>query len=346
MDKEFIVTLSEETLKRIKKGEIILSSGGARDANTKQMVELFKMTDTRQAKNLLDLAPGAQTVIGMVNTAQMCYMQKGINEINKKTDMILKTTNLLKKMSILNTFISLANLGISVVGFASLHDRLTSSVSASLRTCDMMEIIIKNHMQKERYQMISDYGKYSNMMTYYFDKLQNLDSIENGEHDHITEEITECNEFLKRLENESCFAYLSGVEWCKMIISFSTAYAQLVGTYVAEYRRTKGREHVCQNSWLSSIQELKSDTLKSKIMDELRKYYIFEFPALSPEELSLAFDISKQIPYMIEEKFIENYCLGLKYNVEERELIIQDANYRIQQKVNNPQMENGVIIID
>lgn len=326
---KIIVMLSKEVMKRYHNGELELSAGGARDKATGQFVELYKLLPPESAKKAINIAPGAQTVIGLVNTAQMCYMQKGINEINKKTDMILNATNMLKKMSVINMMVSLANVGVSAIGFMTLYKSLEADKTINLATYNIIKKFAND-------KLVDDYTNHMSKMQHYFSKLQE-DFVDD---DHISMELMECRTFFLGLEEESRFDYLKGgLEWCKMIISFSSMYTHLVGFYASTYERTYGKKCKDLELWLDPIVGLNSETVKNRLLKIIEDYCYFERPDLSPQQIALAINAVKLIPYRFSEIFKEIYSIGLKQSVQEWDHHMININHQVKEALENMQTE-------
>lgn len=335
MQETITVALSEEVLGLVKAGIYNLESGGARDPKTGRLIELYKVVD--QSTKVPQLVPGSQAVFGVINTAQMCYMQKGINEISKKSDMILKATRLVTKISILNTFISVVNTGVSIVGFSSMNEKLSKIVDESIKQNELLQKVINDDKKEKRNNLISRYNICSQMIKYFLDCLINKSKKPND--DNITEKLAESAEFLKNLEEMDYQEYLTGFEWCSMVIQLSAAYAQLIGIYSAEFENENDREHSCLQEWLKPINNLKSETLKNRLLNEFKKYIFVEYPEASPEELRSALDEFVNIPCYIESKIDLNKSIGSFVKSNEREKFLTSLNECIMKKINNPLAE-------
>lgn len=282
---ELVYTITKDALDMIKQGKAVLQSGGVRNLDGslmelavpgKQIVEsgsapIFSIPGK--------LFQGVNMVSSLANNIQSAYIQKGVNEANRKLDSLLKLQSTMMNelhivagLQVVNLALGFVNLGVSIKNFSEIKVRLNE-------VRDLLTDLSEHIHKKEYYDYIESYEKYSSYT---------INSIENLRHASgpvelalIPNSLSEIEAFLKKIIRSFNDKNIDGELGCTIIFGLVPCYVQAVKIYSANYYYIY---HEIPNIYNKCIEVL--DNIKSKTFREsMKRYLLVSHPEISMDNV-------------------------------------------------------------
>ena len=254
--------LSKEAIRMIKSGKAVLTPGGIRSVDSGQILQLARpvMTKTYSQKELLNR--------------------------------VMQSTRHMEAISWVNAGLSLVNIGVSVVGFYLVLNKM-NSLQGELRqfidayNADQQSEVLREY--KDHLQMITNHLSYlqSRYTTPIFDQqdfmIHRID-IEN--------ECIRTENFLDKTLTALLNSHMETKLGCQIIFTLAPVYAQLVNEYCCQYYCLCRQQHNQFSSWLSILDQINSELFQTFMKKQMA--FNVDYAKLNPQRrkdvLSVAFD--------------------------------------------------------
>ena len=277
--------LSAAAQEGLRNGTLETCAGGVRDVVTKKIVELAKPVAQSTFKTFMS---SADPFIGVANLAsslgtnvQCALIKKDVGIVNQKIDTVLSQCTMIANslgalpqiqvLSWVGTAFSLANVGISIVGFY-----------ATLNKLNGVNKLIQDFYDQYRQDRENDiyekfYRNYLNLKTD-LGKFQILNSMEqlNKEQlllygQNIEEHINDSTSFI-RSQMRSLNGNISKEKNIfKMVLTLYIVLAQTINEYNCLYYYANNAMHHMLNDWNSFLNDFSSPDFR----DHLRQHLIY-----------------------------------------------------------------------
>lgn len=239
---EIMYTISKKAYGLIKKGKAVVQSGGVR-ALDGTLVELAVPATQIMSDGVSSIsAPGiACQIVNLVssigNNVQSAFIQKGVNQANKKLDKLLDVYNgifnelhALAAFEVANLALNLINIGVSVKNFSDIKDQ----INCVKHNLDSLTLHVK---KMELYDYISDCNKY---LSYIENCHEELIHTKYKEHlpVSVSNSISEIESYLKKIICLFNNRDIDGTIGCNIILSLVPYYVQIVKEYSVVYYYT------------------------------------------------------------------------------------------------------------
>ena len=192
---------------------------------------------------------------------------------NTKADFSLQQLNQLNNMvnglqtaAWLNCAFGILNIGISIVGFAQVLNRL-STISDQITALEQK--IGWNLMNDYRQQFERFYDQIRTDIQF----LQNPD-LNVSEIHSIPEHLNLIRPFLNRINNEFVAGNINDELACNIIFGLTNAFAQEIQFYSARYLYEKGELPAAYDSWIKVIADISQKNFQSRLETALSLEYM------------------------------------------------------------------------
>lgn len=275
---KLVYTISKEAAKLVKSGNAVISSGGVR-ALDGTIIEMAKPAAKAVVSNGGSVLG---TMSSLANNVQSAFIQKGVNQANKKLDLSLNKLDMIQKsidnmananmLCMVNSAIGIANCGISIAGFALVLNSLDKvSEKISELTDVVKDEILRNQIEKFdrlRMNIKADVAM-----------LQKIDTKVAGKYSYI-DHINETAAYLRSIISAFNNKCIDGQIGCTIIFNLAVVFAQEVSEYSARYYYENGEFPVNYEEWVSIIESINSNTFK----EYLKNFIMFEKMDMSMKE--------------------------------------------------------------
>lgn len=222
-------------------------------------------------------------VSSIIGNVQNVYIQKGVNEANKKLNEVIRTQahmvgqlNVITGLQIVNLAASLINVGVSLKYLPKIEQQVTE-----------MNVLVKelsNHIEKqEKYEYIEKYNKYSFYM---------IDLLENLEYDASNININSFSDieaFLIDIITKFNNHDIDGTIGCNVIFGLVPAYVQAVKMYSANWYYNKsehdGKLPNVYKRCLKILESLDSDTFR----ETMKRHLLINYSEIHIEDMYKGF---------------------------------------------------------
>ena len=233
----------------------------------KQGVEIIKDLDLIHADTL-------EIKQGMASMMDELYdVNRNVDLLNTKADFSLQQLNQLNNMvnglqtaAWLNCAFGILNIGISIVGFAQVLNRL-STISDQITALEQK--IGWNLMNDYRQQFERFYDQIRTDIQF----LQNPD-LNVSEIHSIPEHLNLIRPFLNRINNEFVAGNINDELACNIIFGLTNAFAQEIQFYSARYLYEKGELPAAYDSWIKVIADISQKNFQSRLETALSLEYM------------------------------------------------------------------------
>lgn len=277
-DVKLVYTISKSAAKLVKEGKAVLESGGVRD-HAGKLVELAKPAVDSVTDNL---SSPITMVSSLANNVQSGFIQKGVNQANKKLDLSLdkldqiqRTVEGLAKTNVLgwvNCAVGLANCGITVAGVYMTLKKLKDVLEQIQGLSNVIEKnIVNEHLEFfDRYRLYinSDVGRMQQ---------NNLSVVQNG---NVEDHLAQIAAYLKRVIREFENREIDGELGCTIIFNLAIAFAKEINQYSAFYYYETGKMPSNYEAWVDVLKSIDSPSFQ----EHLKRYLFFECQKIGIEE--------------------------------------------------------------
>lgn len=277
-------TISKEAYKLVKEGKAVLSSGGVRASQGKQLIELAKPAVKAASGSL---SSPLTLISSLGNNVQSAFIQKGVNKANVKLDTTLDKLDILQNsvnalavngtLSWVNCALGIVNCGVTIGGFALTLNELN---------------IISDKMDKLKEKI--DYNNISELLER-FDEYRGLISEDIGRMDSesysvlqnsdVADHLQKIYAFLKRIIRDFEHKKIPGELACNIIFSLAPAFAREVKEYAARYYYEKEKFPPNYKEWVDLLRHI----VGNDFTERYKSFLQFDCMELSTEERYVAY---------------------------------------------------------
>ena len=289
------MSISKAAMKLVKTGQAIVSSGGVRllDGTMFEMAKPMVSSGLKATLGNLALGPvggGLNIASSLASNVQCAIIQQGVNAANIKLDDVVQRLGRLETamqglqsiqvLSWANTALSLANSGISIVGFYMTLTKL-NHIEEQLKAFFDRYQQDRNGDAVEQFRAILLDLK--NDLNYLQNKLIN-NTFDDDSFVHresvIEEHFNKAAAFIKRILTEFMEERIDGRIGCQIIFVLSAIYAQTVNEYCCQYYYVHHLSHNLFSDWTAVLDEIDAPAFK----EYLKRYFTFapEYADVSP----------------------------------------------------------------
>lgn len=286
---QFAYTISKKGYELIKQGKAFLQSGGIRTAEGKLVelavpgVQSIGSTGIPSFSIPGTVFSGVGMVSSIIGNVQNVYIQKGVNEANRKLDEVIRTQahmvgqlNVITGLQIVNLAAGLINIGISL--------KYLPKIEQQVNETNALVKELSNHIEKqEKYEYIEKYNKYS---FYMIDFLENLEC--NASNINING-FSDIEAFLIDIITKFNNHDIDGTIGCNIIFGLVPAYVQAVKIYSANwYYKNSEHDGKLPNIYkrcLKILESLNSDTFR----ETMKRHLLINYPEIHIEDMYKGF---------------------------------------------------------
>lgn len=282
---QFAYTISKEACELIKQGKAFLQSGGVRTADGK-LVELAVPGVQSVGKTGVPSfsIPGtAFSGVGMVSSivgnVQNAYIQKGVNEANRKLNEVIRTQahmvsqlNVLTGLQVVNLAAGLINVGVSIRYLPKIEQQVSE-------TKVLLEKLSEHIEKQELYKYIQDCKRYSSYMSSFLKALKHNDSSANAK--DLTDVAVYLDDIIRKFNNHD----IDGTVGCDIIFGLLPIYVQAVKIYSSGYYYKYKELPPVYDECLEVLKSLNSDTF----CEAMKKHLLINYPEIHIEDMYKGF---------------------------------------------------------
>lgn len=299
---DFVFEISKAAMKLVKAGKAVLSSGGVRMLDG-TMYEMAKPVTSAISGLKLGINPvmsGINLASSLASNVQSAFIQAGVDKANMKLDNVLTKLDSISKamqglqavqvLTWVNTAFSLANCGISVVGFHMTLSRL-SSIS------DQINEFYQQYEQDRHYDKVEKYNEIMNNLKNDLGNLKSRGINETFDDQYylvnapfIEEHINQAVAFINEMIDEFVEENPDGQTACQIIFMLAAVLSQSINEYCCQYYYVHKTQHHMYDSWIAFLDKINSEPFISA----LKKHFTFtaQYATLSPAQKAAAIKIS------------------------------------------------------
>lgn len=287
---KLVYTITKEAFSLIQQGKAELQSGGVRnpDGSLLELAVPGKQTIENGVSKIAlpgGVFSGINMVSSLANNVQSAYIQKGVNQANRKLDELLKMQTAVMKelhmiagLQIANLALGFVNLAVSIKNFSDIKKKL-NEVKGILDS-------LSEHMQKkEIYDCVEEYEKKSSFM---INCIENMTYIaRSGSSDMITysNTLSEVEAFLKKIIRQFNNRDIDSELGCAIIMGLVPCYVQAVKIYSAEYYYAEGKTPDLYKKCMDVLDSINSETFR----ETMKRYLLISRPELSMNDTYKSF---------------------------------------------------------
>lgn len=279
---KLVYTISKKAYNLVKNGGAILQSGGVRNLDG-SLMELA-VPGVQDAKGFSipgNVLPGINVVSSIANNVQSAFIQKGVNEANRKLNEVLKSQaimldklNMVSGLQIMNLAAGFVTLSVSIKSFADIKRQLDDVKG-------MLTELAQHIQKKEIYDYIEDYIKYASYTTNCIESMRNTASI-----DIVTaNSLASVEAFLSRIIRMFNEREIDGNLGCEIIFGLTPCYVEAVKMYSSMYYYIYKEIPDIYNKCVIVLDDLNSETFSNM----MKKYFICNSRELSMANLYKGF---------------------------------------------------------
>lgn len=276
---KLVYTITKEAFNLIQKGKAELQSGGVRnpDGSLLELAVPGKQT-IENGVSKITLPGGAFSGINMVsslaNNVQSAYIQKGVNQANRKLDNLLKM-----QTSVLNELHMIAGLQIAnlALGFVNLAVSVKNFSEIKLQLNEVKEILtdLSVHIQKkEYYEYVERYERYSSYTINSIECIRHASSM--PELMTVPNTLSEIEAFLKDVIRSFNNRDIDSELGCTIILGLVPCYVQAVKMYSARYFYSYNEVPDIYTKCIEVLNSINSETFR----EMMKKHLLVSQPAL------------------------------------------------------------------
>ena len=275
---KLIYTISKEAYSMVKKGGAVLQSGGVRNVDGSLMELAVPGVQNAQGFSIPgNVFPGINMVSSLANNVQSAFIQKGVNEANRKLKEVLSNQalminklNVISGLQVANLAVGFVTLAVSVKNFADIKKQLD----------DVKVVLIEltEHIQKkEIFDYIEDYDKYAGYMTSSIEHMQHTTSLDYN----IAKSLADVEAFLAKIIRMFNEREIDGNLGCEIIFGLTPCYVQAVKMYSSICYYTCGEVPDIYNKCVKVLEMLNSETFRNM----MKQYLMINSQGLTMQEL-------------------------------------------------------------
>ena len=282
---QFAYTISKEACELIKQGKAFLQSGGVRTAEGKFVelavpgVQSIGSTGIPSFSIPGTVFSGVGMVSSIVGNVQNVYIQKGVNEANRKLNEVIRTQahmvgqlNVLTGLQIVNLAASLINVGVSLKYLPKIEQQVNE-------TKELLESLSEHIEKQELYKYIQDYDRYSSYMSNFLETLKHDASSVDAK--DLIDVAAYLKDIIRKFNNHD----IDGTVGCDIIFGLLSAYVQAVKIYSSGYYYRYKELPKVYDDCLNILKSLDSDTFR----EFMKKHLLIDYPETHIEDMYKGF---------------------------------------------------------
>ncbi|MCQ4775113.1 hypothetical protein NE634_15510 [Lacrimispora saccharolytica] len=287
---KLVYTITKEAFNLIQQGKAELQSGGVRkpDGSLLELAVPGKQT-IENGVSKITLPDGAFSGINMVsslaNNVQSAYIQKGVNQANRKLDDLLRMQtsvmnelHMIGGLQIANLALGFVNLAVSIKNFSDIKKQL-NEVKGVLDS-------LSEHMQKkEIYDCVEEYEKKYSFMINCIENMTYIARSDSSDKITYSNTLSEVGAFLKKIICQFNNRDIDSELGCAIIMGLVPCYVQAVKIYSAEHYYAEGKTPEPYKQCMDVLDSINSDTFR----DTMKRYLLTSRPELSMNDTYKSF---------------------------------------------------------